>query len=171
MNKCVFLDRDGVLNEEIGRYVWQVCDFEIRPGIIDLLKFFKSKGFLLIVITNQGGIARGMYTHEDVKKCHDHFQKECGNLIDAFYYSPYQNSFSASLGAKPGTLLFERAIAKYNIDPTASWMIGDKDRDILPATKLGIKTIRLITEDEEQEPRIADFTLRALKEVKEVILN
>src|SRR5689334_21604175 len=120
MNKCVFLDRDGVINEEIGGYVWEVCNFTIRPGIIEVLKDLKSKGYLLIIITNQGGIARGLYSHEHVKNCHYHFQEQCGNLIDDLYYSPYQSSFSASLSAKPGTLLFEKAIAKYKIDPADS---------------------------------------------------
>jgi D-glycero-D-manno-heptose 1,7-bisphosphate phosphatase len=168
-SKCIFLDRDGVLNEEIGRYVWEVCDFEIRPGIVELLSDFKKKGYLLIVVTNQGGIGRGLYSHEHVKTCHEHFQKECGYLIDAFYYSPYQKSISASLGSKPGTLLFEKAIAKFKIDPAESWMIGDKERDITPAKKLGIKTIRLINEEEKDEERIADFTIERLEEIKEII--
>jgi D-glycero-D-manno-heptose 1,7-bisphosphate phosphatase len=167
--KCVFLDRDGVLNEEIGRYVWEVCDFVIRPGIIELLKDLKKKGFLLIVITNQGGIARGTYSHEHVKSCHSHFQKECGNLIDAFYYSPYQKDISASLSSKPGSLMFEKAIAKFDIDPRTSWMIGDKARDIIPTKKLGIRTIRLITEEEKEEERIADFTVENLNDIQEIV--
>lgn len=169
MSKCVFLDRDGVLNEEIGRYVWEVSDFVIRPGIIDLLKYFKSEGYLLIVITNQGGIARGLYTHEDVKNCHNHFQKECGGLIDRFYYSPYQVSFSASLGFKPGTLLFEKAIAKYNIDPFNSWMIGDKERDIIPARKLKIKTILLLSDEHTGIDSQADFKVQKLEDIKNII--
>lgn len=169
MNKCVFLDRDGVLNEEIGRYVWQISDFVIRPGVIDLLKYFKSKGYLLIVITNQGGIARGLYTHEDVKNCHNHFQSECGDLIDDFYYSPYQISFSASLGFKPGTLLFEKAIAKYAIDSANSWMIGDKERDITPAKKLKIKTILLLSEEHSGMDSGADFKVKKLEEIKSII--
>jgi D-glycero-D-manno-heptose 1,7-bisphosphate phosphatase len=169
LQKCVFLDRDGVLNEEIGRYVWEVCDFVLRPGIVDILKDLKGKGYLLIVITNQGGIGRGLYSQQHVKTCHDHFQKECGNLIDAFYYSPYQKSISASLGSKPGSLLFEKAIAKFNIDPTSSWMIGDKERDIIPAKKLGIRTIRLINDEEQHEERIADYTIEDLGEIRNII--
>jgi D-glycero-D-manno-heptose 1,7-bisphosphate phosphatase len=167
--KCVFLDRDGVLNEEIGRYVWEVCDFVVRPGIIEILKDLKRKGYLLIVVTNQGGIGRGTYSHQHVKTCHEHFQKECGNLIDAFYYSPYQKDISASLSSKPGTLMFEKAIAKFDIDVASSWMIGDKARDIIPAKKLGIKTIRLITEEEKEEERIADFTIDNLNEIQALI--
>jgi D-glycero-D-manno-heptose 1,7-bisphosphate phosphatase len=169
LKKCVFLDRDGVLNEEIGRYVWEVCDFVIRPGIIEILRDLKEKGYLLIVITNQGGIGRGTYGHEHVKTCHDHFQKEAGNLIDAFYYSPYQKDISASLSSKPGTLMFEKAIAKFEIDATASWMIGDKARDIIPAKKLGIKTIRLITDEERSEERIADYTVENLTDITMLI--
>ena len=169
MRKCIFLDRDGVLNEEIGRYVWKVTEFVIRPGIIEMLKYYKQKGYLLIVITNQGGIARGQFTHAEVKTCHAYFQQQAGYLIDAFYYSPYQVSHSASLSSKPGSLLFEKAIAKFNIDISQSWMIGDKARDIIPAQKLGIKTIRLIT-PEEDEDKIADYVITDLEAIRNIII-
>lgn len=164
--KCIFLDRDGVLNKEIGEYVYTLEKFEICTGIIDLLKKYQST-YLRIVITNQGGIAKGQYTHEDVKKCHAYFQDQSNYIIDYFYYSPYHSSVTSSLSSKPGSLLFEKAIAKYNIDPAQSWMIGDKERDILPAKKLGIQTIKL--DLGENELTTADYTIKNLEDISHVI--
>ena len=148
MNKCIFLDRDGVINVDCVDYTYKVEEFIIMPKVIEGLKKMKEDGYLLVVITNQSGIAKGVYGHEDVHLCHDYFQKECGNLIDHFYYSPYHPVQSESLTRKPGSLMFERAIARFNIDIAKSWMIGDKERDLAPARKLGIKTMQIGEVDE-----------------------
>lgn len=171
MNKAVFLDRDGVLNEEIGDYVYQLTDFKIVEGIIPALATLKEKGFVLIVITNQAGIAKGRYTHGDVAKMHAFFQEESENLIDEFYYSPYHPDYSESLGRKPGTLLFEKAIAKFDIDPSQSWMVGDKERDLIPAKQLGMRTIRIFLEGfyNEDEPTIGDFSTNSAAEIVSII--
>jgi len=164
-NKCIFLDRDGILNEEIGNYVYRLTDFKISNGIIEILKKYKEN-YLLIVITNQGGIAKEIYTHQDVKMCHDFFQQESNKIINDFYYSPYHKSITNSLSSKPGSLLFEKAIAKYKIDPFESWMIGDKERDIIPAKKLGIKTIKL---NLDKQLTHADYCISELKEISQII--
>lgn len=143
MNKCVFLDRDGVLNQERGEYTFDVEDFVIIKGVKSSLEKLKKSGFLLIVITNQGGIAKGLYTKEHVLNCHIFLQEQCNNLLDALYYSPYHPVFTQSISRKPDTLMLERAIAKYDIDISSSWMVGDSDRDILAAEKLGIKGLRV----------------------------
>lgn len=151
MNKCIFLDRDGVLNKDYVDYTYTLEKFSILPNVIEGLQRLKGEGYLLIVITNQSGIVKGIYGHEDVRICHDYFQKESGNLIDAFYYSPYHSTLSESLSRKPGSLMFEKAIAKFNIDVHQSWMIGDRDRDLVPARKLGIKTLHICDQDEGVE--------------------
>jgi D-glycero-D-manno-heptose 1,7-bisphosphate phosphatase len=143
MQKAVFLDRDGVLNEERGEYTYKIEDFIIPKGVTEALKILKEKGFLLIVITNQGGIAKGAYTAQDVLNCHLYLQQQCGYLIDDLYYSPYNEVYSNSLSRKPDSLMLERAIAKYNISAHNSWMIGDSLRDIIPAKKLGIRTVKI----------------------------
>lgn len=172
MNKAVFLDRDGILNEEIGDYVYTLTDFKIVDGIIPALKQLKQADYHLIVITNQAGIAKGRYGHEEVKVMHDYFQKESGNLIDAFYYAPYHPQYSESFGRKPGTMLFEKAIAKFDIDVTESWMVGDKERDLVPAKSLGMKTIRAFLDGfyEEGEGTIGDFQLKEVREIPKIIL-
>ena len=167
MQKAVFLDRDGIINEETGDYVFKIKDFHIVDGIIDILKKMKATGYLLIVITNQAGIAKGRYVKEDMDKCHDHFQEQSGGLISKFYYAPGHPDYSESLSRKPDSLLFEKAMAKFNIDPTKSWMVGDKERDIVPAKKWGIKTIRLLPEAGRTS---ADYSIKAISETTSIIL-
>jgi len=166
-NPCIFLDRDGVLNQERGEYTYNVADFIVPNEVFPCLQKLKKAGFLLIVITNQGGIAKGIYTKSDMNACHLKLQKEAGGLIDAIYYSPYHPDFTKSLARKPGTLLFERAIAKYKIDSAKSWMIGDQLRDLQPAEKLGIRGILINNQIQSNSYFKAD----SLTEASEIILK
>ena|SRR6478735_2107954 len=168
MSACVFLDRDGVINKDYVDYTYTLERFEVLPGVIEGLKALKEAGFLLVVVTNQSGIAKGIYKHEDVHLVHDHFQELTGGLIDRFYYSPTHQTISASLSRKPGTLMFEKAIAKFDIDTTKSWMIGDRERDMQPAKKMGIKTILLPEEGYDAE---ADYKFPSFKEAVSFILS
>jgi D-glycero-D-manno-heptose 1,7-bisphosphate phosphatase len=141
MNPCIFLDRDGVLNEERGEYTFMPGDFRLLPGVAEALKFLKDRKFKIIVITNQSGISKGLYSREQMETCHEILNDQTGGLIDEIYYSPYHPDVTESLSRKPGTLLFERAIARFNADIPRSWMIGDGERDMIPAHRLGIQTI------------------------------
>ena len=144
---CVFLDRDGVLNAERGEYTFRTEDFEIIPGVPEALKLLKDAGFLLIVITNQAGIAKRLYTKEHVFVCHEKLQQACCGIIDALCYAPLHPSVSESLSRKPDSLMLEKAIARFNIDVENSWFIGDKKRDLQAAAKVGVKAI--LVGDEE----------------------
>lgn len=168
MNKCVFLDRDGVINVDCVDYTYKVEEFVILPRVVEGLKRMKDEGYLLVVITNQSGIAKGVYGHEDVHKCHDYFQKECGHLIDAFYYSPYHPMQTESLTRKPDSLMFEKAMARFDVDIKQSWMIGDKERDLAPARKLGLRTIHVKHDEEVLE---CEAAVKDLMEAYEVIKN
>lgn len=142
MNKAAFFDRDGVLNLEIGDYIKQFNDFKLLPHIYENLKKLHEKGYLLFVITNQGGIAKQLYDHKTLAEMHDFLQEECkknGFEFTEMYYCPHHPETSACLCRKPGSLMVEKAIAKYNIDPTKSFMIGDKERDITCANGAGVK--------------------------------
>lgn len=144
MNKCVFLDRDGVLNEDRTDYVYRVEDMVIPSGVSEGLQMLKKAGYMLIVVTNQAGIAKGLYTRDDVMKCYDHLQNHCGNVLDDIYYCPHHPDYtSRSLLRKPDSLMLEKAIAKYNIDPEKSWMFGDTLRDMQAGRRAGVRTVRI----------------------------
>lgn len=89
MSKCIFLDRDGVLNEDRADYVYRIEDFIIPDGVAEALAQLKAAGYMLIIITNQAGIAKGLYTRDDVMACYQYLQDQCGHLIDDIYYCPH----------------------------------------------------------------------------------
>ena len=145
-NKCLFLDRDGVINRERGSYTFQPEDFFINEGIVELSQKMKNTGFLIIVITNQGGINRGIYSFQEVEVLHNLMQntfKNGGAEIDDIYMCPHHQEFSNCLCRKPKTLLLEKAIAKYNINVKESFFIGDSERDIKAASESGICGIKI----------------------------
>lgn len=143
MNNCIFLDRDGVLNEELGFQVSSFDQFKIKKGVAEGLKRLKTAGFLLIVVTNQSGIAKGNYDDTFVMRCHQAIQEASGHALDDIYFAPGYDSVSKSLSRKPGSLMFERAMAKYGIEAKNSWMIGDRETDMIPAKKMGLNTIQI----------------------------
>ncbi len=146
MNKAVFFDRDGVINKEIGEYVYSEAQFVINDELIPALQRLQRNGFLLFIITNQGGIAKGLYSHEDVEKLHMHLLdslKAHHIHISEIYYCPHHPDFGKCLCRKPDTLLLEKAVARFNIDVSQSFMIGDSERDIQAAEKLGIKGFQI----------------------------
>jgi len=167
--KCIFLDRDGVINKDNPNYTFTRGAFEIIDGVPEALTKLKRAGFILVVVTNQSGIAQGIYTAEQMHDCHTFFQEASGHLIDHFYYCPYHPSVTASLARKPGTLMFEKAIAKFNIEISGSWMIGDRGRDIIPARSLGLRTIQI--GDEVEPENRADFRVQNLLEAARLILD
>lgn len=143
-NKAVFLDRDGVLNRELGDYIRRFEDFEVLDNF-DALKAVQDKGYLLIVATNQGGLAKGWYSEEELAKMHRYLTdayKQHGVEITDIFYCPHHPNFTGECDCrkpKPGLLL--QGIAKYNVDPSKSYFIGDRDRDIEAATAAGVKGI------------------------------
>ncbi len=165
--RYVLLDRDGVLNADRPDYVYSPDHLEILPGVPAALQQLHDAGFGLAVITNQSGIAQGLYTREDMRGCHQIIQESCGGLIEAFYYAPGHPSVSESLSRKPGTLLFEKALSRFRFDPAASWMIGDKDRDLIPARKMGINTIQVIYQNSDH----ADAYAKDLPDAVSIILR
>jgi D-glycero-D-manno-heptose 1,7-bisphosphate phosphatase len=170
MNKCVFLDRDGVLNEDRTDYVYRVEDMVIPEGVSEGLQLLKQAGYMLIVITNQAGIAKGLYTREDVMRCYEHLQERCGNVIDDIYYCPHHPDYDTrSLLRKPDSLMLEKAIAKYNIDIQNSWMFGDALRDMQAGRRVGVRTVRIthtIPQPHEDDGYAAD-----LLEASRLVLN
>jgi D-glycero-D-manno-heptose 1,7-bisphosphate phosphatase len=169
MNRCVFLDRDGVLNKDNPNYTYRVEEFEILPGVVEAIRLLKNAGYLLVVVTNQSGIAQKIYTEAQMKECHEYLQTACSHGIDHFYFCPHHPSVTTSLARKPGTLMFEKAIAKFSIDVNRSWMIGDRGRDIIPARDLGITTIQVGHEIEAENK--ADFAVDNLLQAAHLIVS
>jgi D-glycero-D-manno-heptose 1,7-bisphosphate phosphatase len=149
-NKAVFLDRDGVINRETGRHVFDTGSFVINNGVFEALSLLKTRGYILIVISNQSGIARGLYTHDHVREVHAMLIKELkarGIELTEIYYCPHHPSAGNCLCRKPGSLLIEKAIARFNIDPRMSWMVGDRERDIEAARRAAVRGILIQSND------------------------
>lgn len=148
--KAVFLDRDGVINRERGDWVYRINDFEININLIESLQILRDKGYVFIVVTNQSGISKGVYTHSDVNALHRYLGEvlsRSGIRILEIFYCPHHDETGRCLCRKPDSLMIEKALAKYNIDAKQSILIGDKPRDIYAAEKAGVKGL-LINPDE-----------------------
>ncbi|MBK0402167.1 HAD family hydrolase [Adhaeribacter sp. BT258] len=162
-SKAVFLDRDGVLNVERGEYTFRTEEFEVLAGVPEALKLLKEAGYLLIVVTNQGGIAKGLYTKAAVLACHEKLQQACGNRLDALYFAPSHPSVSESLSRKPDSLMLEKAIARFNISTENSWLVGDRKRDLEAAARVGVKSILVGEEETYSHPVRENDLLAAAK--------
>lgn len=147
-SKAVFLDRDGTLNVEKG-YVYHNEDWEWIPGAIDAIVAFKNAGFLVIVISNQAGIARGYYAEADVIKLHAWMNEELkkhGAVIDGFYFCPHHPEYSGECECrKPMPGMLYEAKRDFDIDFGRSWLIGDKVSDIHAGWAAGVKSILVLT--------------------------
>lgn len=168
MNKCVFLDRDGVLNVDRSDYVYRLEDCIVPVGVPEALQQLKRAGYRLIVITNQAGIAKGLYTRQEVRAIFDYLQEISGNALDDLFYCPHHPQYdSESLLRKPDSLMIEKAMAKHHLDPALSWMVGDAERDVLAGKKAGVRTIQITGNADSR----ADLTAPDLKEAARLILN
>jgi D-glycero-D-manno-heptose 1,7-bisphosphate phosphatase len=164
--KAIFLDRDGVLNQELNDYICKVADFKVLEYQIPVLKRFFNEGYLLIVITNQGGIALQRYTEEELAMMHhllrDAYARQ-GVEIAAVYYCPHHPTIGGDCKCrKPKSGMLLDAIDMFDIDPALSVMIGDKPRDVAAANGAGVRGI-LIQPDQALTYDLIKETL--LKEI------
>ena len=142
----LFLDRDGVLTEEIG-YITSVENLHIFPYAVECIRQIHKKGYYAIVVTNQSGIARGLFTEEILKNMNTFLRKMTG--VDAIYYCPHHPDGDVDKYReickcrKPEIGLLEQACNDFGIDMTRSYMVGDRASDILTGQRAGIKTILL----------------------------
>jgi len=144
--KVVFLDRDGVINKERGEFTWKLEDFILNDHLFEGLSILKKNGFEFIIISNQSGIARGLYNFEDVEFLHHQLCRIASSKGISFleiYYCPHHPDKSRCICRKPEALMLEKSIARFKIDKNKSWFIGDAERDIEAATKAGIQSIRI----------------------------
>ncbi len=142
LRRAVFVDRDGTLNVDT-HYLAGPEKVELYRGVTEGVSLLRSRGFLVVVITNQSGIARGLYTQSAVEAIHARIQellRRGGTEVDAFYYCPHAPAEGCAC-RKPGTELFERAARDLGIDLPSSAMIGDRMLDVEAAEKLHLTSI------------------------------
>ena len=160
-NPAIFLDRDGVINVDTG-YVYLVDDFKFIDGVIDALLQLKQKSYLLVVVTNQSGIARGMFTEEQfmsLTEWMDWSLADRGVDLDGIYFCPHHPSEGSDqyrkscTCRKPGPDMILDAVKHLDIDLTRSYMVGDKPSDMKAAINAGVahkilvETGKAITEE------------------------
>jgi D-glycero-D-manno-heptose 1,7-bisphosphate phosphatase len=176
MRRAVFLDRDGTINVE-KEYMYQASDFEFIPGAPEAIRLLNQAGIMVVVVTNQSGVARGYYTEDDVVNLHRHIARELerlGAFVDAWLYCPHHPSGRGSYALpcncrKPLPGMLQEAAVRYDIDLENSTMIGDKLADIEAGQAAGCHTILVRTgygADEEQhvgpETVVCDAVLSAV---------
>jgi D-glycero-D-manno-heptose 1,7-bisphosphate phosphatase len=146
-NKAFFLDRDGVVNVE-KHYLHRIEDFEFMEGIVPLCLRFQERGFWIVVVTNQSGIARGKYREEDFQKLNAWMVGELANLgvvVSGTYHCPHHPEYTADCDCrkpKPGMIL--RARDELDLDLTRSVLLGDKDRDLEAGRRAGVARVGLV---------------------------
>jgi D-glycero-D-manno-heptose 1,7-bisphosphate phosphatase len=148
MKRAVFIDRDGTINEE-KEYLYRTDDFAFIPGAAQAIRRFNEAGFLVIVVTNQSGVARGFYTEEDVHLLHRYIATQLepfGARVDAWFYCPHhpdgRGSYALPCRCRkplPGMLL--EAARRFDIDLESSVMIGDKLVDVQAGAAAGCRSI------------------------------
>lgn len=166
MKKCVFLDRDGNINIEKD-YLYKIEEFEFIDGAKEAIKIFNNLGYLVVVVTNQSGIARGYYDENNVKALHEYLKKEVnkiGGNIDGFYFCPHHpqkgiGKYKLDCNCrKPQPGMFLDAKKDLNIDLLSSIMVGDKISDIEAGKNLGMRSILVKTgHGLEEEKKLGDF--------------
>lgn len=153
MNKAIFLDRDGTINEEMG-YINHISRFRIFDFVFPAIRLFNKAGFKVIVITNQSGVARGYFSELLVKEIHSRLiksAKENDAQIDGIYYCPHHKDGTIAeykkecdcRKPKPGML--KKAMQDFSIEPDQSFMIGDRYKDMQFAFNNGLQTIMVMT--------------------------
>ena len=138
MKKAIFLDRDGTINVEVD-YLHETDKLEFIDGTIEALALLKKHGYKLIVISNQSGIGRGYFGARDVERLHEYMNRvlqKHNAAIDAFYYCPHVEQDRCAC-RKPRTGLIDRAVAEWDIDLSCSYMVGDREKDVLTAVNAG----------------------------------
>ena len=141
--KAVFIDRDGTLIEEVN-YLSRLEDLRFFSFTREAIELFKDNDFLIIVVTNQSGIGRGMFNEAAMHLIHEKIRKDLGERLDRFYFCPHLPGGNC-VCRKPKTGMIEAARADFAIDMENSWMIGDKAIDIETGFNAGIKTALVLT--------------------------
>lgn len=161
--KAAFLDRDGVINVDHG-YLYRWEDFEFVPGAIEAMRLLQDRGYLLVIVTNQSGVARGMYGEAEVQQLHEQLRAHLalqGIELAAIQYCPHHEKGTVPAYAitcdcrkpRPGMLL--AAVQALGIELSQSVMFGDKPSDIEAGAAAGVAWAALLATDGRGEPEAA----------------
>ncbi|MGP1449954.1 MAG: D-glycero-alpha-D-manno-heptose-1,7-bisphosphate 7-phosphatase [Wolinella sp.] len=176
LKKALFLDRDGVLNVDTG-YLYRASEWIFMDGIFDVLRFFKERGFLLVLVTNQSGISRGYYSERDFIEISYFMQHELksalGFGLDKIYFCPHAPNSGCEC-RKPNSGMILRAILELGINPEESWMIGDKPSDIFAAKGAGVAHTILLSDcgielECYEESKKPDFSVDSLPFLMQIL--
>jgi len=179
MKKAAFLDRDGVINDDVG-HLDSVQGLRLLPSAAAAIRRLNEKGYCVIVVTNQGGVAKGFITPRALEEIHDEIRirlAKDGAQIDAIYYCPHHPEgvipeYTSVCGCrKPGTDMIARGAAEFDIDFADSFLVGDKSTDILAGKRMGLRTVliqgsadRAAEERTPEDEAAPDFIARDLAE-------
>lgn len=172
LNKTIFLDRDGVINKEVN-YLHRIKDCEFIDGIFEACTYFQNIGFKIVIITNQSGIARGYFNENDYQILTNwislQFTEKNIHLLEIFHCPHGPDSNCNCRKPKPG--MFLEAQNKYNIDMKKSWLIGDKEDDVIAANNAGITNTILLRSGHRINEGIsnAKHILNSIRECAKVI--
>lgn len=146
--KAIFLDRDGVLiKNSTHYYIWETEQVEIVDGIYDNLKLLIQQGFELFIISNQGGISKGIYTKADTIKLHNKLLLDFKNEqieIKEILFCPHHPEVEKCICRKPNSLMIDKLISKHKLNREDSYFIGDSETDMLAAQSAGIQGIKIV---------------------------
>jgi D-glycero-D-manno-heptose 1,7-bisphosphate phosphatase len=163
--KTIFLDRDGVINKDFG-YVNKWKDFELINGSLEALQFLTKNEFSIIIVTNQAGIAKGLYTENDFKKLTNDFVFFCSNnnvkILDTFYCPHHKEGTIKKYtknckNRKPNPGMFLDAAKLYNIELTKAIMVGDNITDMNASISAGIRKNYLVKPNLTEEKLSNEF--------------
>ena len=164
--KCVFFDRDGIVNRcpNPERYVSRVEGFHLLPEFVAALRVVDARGFKAVVVTNQSGVERGAITRATVDDIHEHLHSELEKvglgLLDVMVCTSTDDNHSHR---KPNPGMLVEAAGKYGIDMAQSWMIGDQERDVVAGKRAGCGHTVLVRDT--AKPTVADFRLKGMAEL------
>ena len=170
--KAIFLDRDGVVNKEVN-YLFKKEDFEFIDGIFDACIYFQNLGYIIIIVTNQSGIARKYYSENDyqtvTKWMLRQFEDNGIEILNVFHCPHGPDSTCDCRKPKPG--MFLTAKDKHNADMEKSWLIGDKEVDVIAANAAGIENTILVRTGHriDESNSNARFILDSIQQSKQII--
>lgn len=145
LNKIIFLDRDGVINKRRDDYVKTIDEFVLLPNVAESIKKLNQMGFLIIILTNQSAINRGIITEEQLNQIHTYMIQELKKsscIITKIYFCPHRPDENCDC-RKPKPGLIKKAIKEFDADIDNSWLIGDSDTDLESANSIGVRAIKI----------------------------